>query len=89
MVAEQTPQQAIDMLRLIGFTVIEPKPISIVYLRTTDTSCEWELNDPDYGTWRSDCENEFTVIEGSPTHNGMRFCCHCGRPLKEVTHAAE
>lgn len=84
---QTTPQEAVDMLRLMGFTVIEPKPIRIVYLRGTDTSCEWEMTDSDHGTWESDCENTFTLIEGTPTQNNLRFCCYCGRPLKEVPHA--
>lgn len=53
---------------------------------TTEATCEWEPIDTDYGTWETSCEQAFTMFDGSPRQNDMRFCCYCGLPLKEVAH---
>lgn len=36
------------------------------------------------GDWHTDCKDIFFDLNGSPTQNKMRFCCYCGRPLKEA-----
>ena len=46
--------------------------------------CEWELDNPDFGSWKSSCGEEFIIIEGTPIENGMAFCCYCGKPLLET-----
>ena len=44
--------------------------------------CRWIFSDDGY--WVTDCANAFVVNEGTPTENKMKFCCYCGRNLKEV-----
>lgn len=44
--------------------------------------CEWALDEPDSGTWATDCGHMFTILAGTPTENRMAFCCYCGKPLK-------
>ena len=46
--------------------------------------CVW-TEDED-GNYETDCGQMFCFIEGGPTDNGMKFCCYCGKPLKEVNH---
>lgn len=46
--------------------------------------CAW-TEDED-GNWDTDCGDKFVFTESGPTDNGMRFCCYCGKPLKEVNH---
>ncbi len=33
--------------------------------------------------WETDCGNAFVFDVGGPTENKVRFCCYCGRKLKE------
>ncbi len=44
--------------------------------------CEWE--DDGEGNWDTSCGIPFVLIDGTPDENGMRFCCFCGRLLKQV-----
>lgn len=43
--------------------------------------CLW-VQDLD-GYWGSSCNQAFILTDGTPTENEMRYCCHCGKPLKE------
>jgi hypothetical protein len=36
------------------------------------------------GIWHTECENAFQLSEGTPSENSMRYCCYCGKPLKEI-----
>lgn len=47
--------------------------------------CVWAQDDE--GHWDTACENRFTLNEGCPSDNRMRFCCYCGKAL--VEHVAE
>lgn len=44
------------------------------------SACAW--TEADEG-WVTDCGRIFAVTEGAPAENEMRFCCFCGKPLKE------
>lgn len=46
--------------------------------------CEW-LEDDD-GNWETSCDNAHVLNDGTPAENGMKFCCYCGRVLKQRTH---
>jgi hypothetical protein len=46
--------------------------------------CEWKEDDE--GTWFTSCDNAFVFTDSGPTENGMKFCCYCGKPLKEVPY---
>jgi hypothetical protein len=43
--------------------------------------CGWAEDSE--GTWLTDCGEHFIVIEGTPSENGMRFCCYCGGDLAQ------
>jgi hypothetical protein len=47
----------------------------------TMETCVWAQDDD--GIWLTDCENAFTLNDGAPSENDMKFCCYCGKPLKE------
>jgi hypothetical protein len=36
------------------------------------------------GAWNTSCANQFVVNNGTPSENGMVYCCYCGRKLKEA-----
>ncbi len=50
---------------------------------TTSPTCSWGLDTEDGNTWTSQCGGYFTINEGTPTENGMKFCLYCGHPLVE------
>lgn len=45
------------------------------------TFCTWKEDEE--RNWWCDCDNTFCIYEGSPYEIGMKFCCYCGKPLKE------
>lgn len=45
-------------------------------------NCTWEEDDE--GDWVCNCGNVFCLDDGFPHEKGMKFCCYCGRPLKEI-----
>jgi len=45
-------------------------------------SCEW--NEDENGAWWTSCDNGFEFIDGTPLDNKMKFCCYCGKPLKQT-----
>ena len=49
--------------------------------------CYWK-EDTD-GNYEADCGQAFTMIDGAPEENDMRFCCYCGRVLKTVRYQEE
>lgn len=49
-----------------------------------DMQCAWtQENDEGSDSWSTKCGNLFCLTEGSPTENKMRFCCYCGKALRE------
>lgn len=53
-----------------------------------DTFCVWH-NDPETdNSWDTSCRQLFELYDGTPTENGMKFCCYCGGSLVEhIDHA--
>ncbi len=50
----------------------------------TSETCEWTQQSESDDHWGTDCGKEFVFIDGSPTENGMSFCCFCGKKLINV-----
>ncbi len=46
--------------------------------------CEWKEDED--GNWGTSCGNLYCIIEGMPKENGMKFCCYCGKLLKEIAY---
>ena len=47
-------------------------------------TCSWiQEDDPDICYWKTGCGNSFYFTEGAPTDNRMKYCCYCGRLLKQ------
>ena len=49
--------------------------------------CEWEETAD--GQWETDCGNIYEFSDGTPDANGHKFCCFCGKPLKQVPYVEE
>jgi hypothetical protein len=46
-----------------------------------EETCTWKQDvNGDYDT---DCGDMFTFIDSGPKENHMKFCCYCGKPIKE------
>ena len=46
--------------------------------------CIWTNATTDHSdTWETECGKMFTLNEGSPSDNDMKFCCYCGGSLEE------
>ena len=63
------------MLRKLGLKKV------VTYVQTAHT-CDWR-EDEDGNYWTA-CGRGFSITEGTPKQNGMKFCCYCGKPL--TTH---
>ena len=44
--------------------------------------CEWV--EDEFGSWVTDCDSVFEIINGTPRENGMFFCCFCGRQIIQM-----
>jgi len=43
--------------------------------------CCWQQWTDDCGIYDTDCGGSFTIEEGTPKENMMKYCCYCGKPL--------
>jgi rRNA maturation endonuclease Nob1 len=48
----------------------------------TTKQCTW-LHDEWEDAWDTACGEKFQLTEGTPSENGMKYCCYCGGELKE------
>ena len=47
-------------------------------------TCSWiQEDDPEICYWKTRCGNSFYFTEGTPADNRMKYCCYCGRLLKQ------
>ena len=59
----------------------------ISQLKEAKGSCKW-FQENEHGfdptdTWQTNCGDYYTIFEGTPAENKMKFCCFCGKPLIE------
>ncbi len=47
-----------------------------------ETACIWSSDEE---TWGTSCGHCFTLNDGTPTDNGMKYCCYCGKTLETHT----
>lgn len=61
----------------IGWNV--PDRFELATKRETEI-CNWEADSE--GNYSTDCGETFTLIDGTPEENRMRYCCYCGKTIK-------
>jgi hypothetical protein len=44
--------------------------------------CTWQEDED--GNWNTSCGEIFIIIDSTPDENHMKFCCYCGKPLKQA-----
>lgn len=54
---------------------------ALKFIKRFDKICFWKY-DIDYNYYHTDCGEDFTLEEGTPYQNKMRYCYHCGRKLR-------
>lgn len=45
--------------------------------------CIWDQEDDDMEQWHSSCNELFTLNDGGPKSNRMKYCPFCGKPISE------
>jgi hypothetical protein len=57
----------------------------------TNDECEWiQSSNFEYGQdYTTDCGQWFSITEGTPEQNNMKFCCYCGKKLVQVLNEPE
>lgn len=52
----------------------------------SDDTCIWRRHE--WTDWyETDCDETFAMIAGTATGEGMKYCCFCGKPMRETTEA--
>lgn len=47
-------------------------------------TCTWTyIDDPDYDSWETSCDEAFQFLAGSPQENRFFYCPYCGAEIKE------
>lgn len=50
----------------------------------TQNVCSWiQEDDPEINLWRTSCHNAFYLDADKPSDNHMKYCCYCGKKIKE------
>lgn len=53
------------------------------------SECVWAQDHEDSDVWVARCGQYFTLNEGTPSDNSMKFCCFCGRSLVVAPYELE
>ncbi len=48
-----------------------------------DDFCEWKREDFDFNAYETTCDNCFELNDGKPSDHGMKYCCYCGKQIRE------
>ncbi len=68
---------------------IEKLRVQLAEMQQQQSECQWsEAIGYEDEYWSTSCGVDWTMIEGTPTENGMNFCPSCGRRLV-VVHGLE
>lgn len=51
-----------------------------------ESECKWKCNVNDWADWwDTGCGGSYTIMEGTPKENKMRFCPYCGGKIVEIS----
>lgn len=68
-----------DLEKLVQVAI---ETISAELAQSQGEPCTWTLDDELSETYASACGELWSFIEGGPIENRVRYCHHCGRPVK-------
>jgi len=63
----------------VGVLVLLP----ITKAKEKEDMCIWSLNSLDWNTWDTGCGEKFQLDNGTPSSNSMKYCCYCGKEVKD------
>jgi len=43
----------------------------------------WCIWSEEEDAWMTSCDKAFSIVEGTPSDNGMKYCCYCGKNILE------
>lgn len=50
-------------------------------------TCQWQADSD--GNYSTSCGETFTLIDGTPSENCMRYCCYCGKKVNVIHYRFE
>ena len=57
----------------------QPDPEPLINL----PACTWTYS-ADEDSWDAECGHKFSLNDGTPSENGMRYCHYCGQTIRQV-----
>lgn len=58
---------------------------ALAVIHAMEKKCQWSHSANDYSDyWETTCGNEFSIIDGTPEENNMKYCPHCGYTIEEA-----
>lgn len=57
------------------------KQINKIYAREKEGVCSWGGDEEN--NYETSCGHMFCITEGTPRENKMKYCCYCGKKLKQ------
>lgn len=46
--------------------------------------CLWKQDED--GAWDLSCGERYEITEGTPRENHMKFCCYCGKRIRQKSY---
>lgn len=56
---------------------------------SAESTCNWNQDEWEGDLWVSECGVYWSLNEGTPTENKMKFCLNCGKPLTQTPYEEE
>ena len=50
------------------------------------TPCVWSQDDAESDVWNTSCGKAFTLNDGTPKDNHIKYCFFCGKPCDEAPY---
>jgi hypothetical protein len=72
-----------------GLLICDESIIALRALLAQPDKCEWAQEDESSDAWDTGCGHTFLINDGTPSENGMRYCCFCGKTLIGVPFEQE
>jgi hypothetical protein len=66
----------------MDYSIIDEAIAELEALQAPKT-CEWKVDDSDYNTYKTGCDQYFTLIDGNLKDNDIKYCTYCGKTVTE------
>ena len=62
--------------------------LDLAALKRTVRHCRW-THDEYHDYWHTGCGQDWCFEDGGPKENGVRYCYHCGKPVRVIGKDAQ